>query len=56
MVADIKRRRLGWLEHVTRMDQTVVAKKIFGSKPEDEREVRRPRLRRSEDAENYLGK
>jgi hypothetical protein len=37
LVVDIKRKRLEWLGHVTRMDQRRVVKKIFDSKPEGRR-------------------
>jgi hypothetical protein len=49
-------RRSGWLELVIRMDETMVAKKIFRCKPEDGRKVGRSRLRWLEDAENDLQK
>jgi hypothetical protein len=32
IVADIKKKRLGWIGHVVRMDQGRTVKKIFGSR------------------------
>jgi hypothetical protein len=54
LVVDIKRKRLEWLGHVTRIYQRRVVKKIFDSKPEGRRKVDRPRLRWLDDVENYL--
>jgi hypothetical protein len=36
-VADIKKKRLEWIEHVERMDQGRAFEKIFESKPERSR-------------------
>jgi hypothetical protein len=54
LVADINRKQLKWLGHVTRMDQRRVVKKIFDSKPEGRRKVARPRLRWLDAVENDL--
>jgi hypothetical protein len=43
-VADIKKKRLEYIEHVERMDQGRAFEKIFESKPEESRS-RRPRFR-----------
>ena len=44
-VANIKKKRLAWIEHVVRMDQGRAVEKIFESKPEGSRRSRSPRLR-----------
>jgi hypothetical protein len=54
LVADINRKQLEWLGHVTRMDQRKVVKKIFESKPEGRRKVGRPRFRWLDDVKNDL--
>jgi hypothetical protein len=45
VVTDIKVRRLEWLGHVVRMEDTRLPKMVFNAKPEDKRGVGRPRLR-----------
>jgi hypothetical protein len=54
LVVDINRKQPEWLDHVTRIDQRRVVKKIFDSKPEGRRKVGRPRLRWLDDVENDL--
>ena len=44
-VADIKKKKLEWIEYVVRMDQGRAVEKIFESKPEGSRRSRRPSLR-----------
>jgi hypothetical protein len=55
-VTVIKIRRLEWLGHVIRMDETRSVKKIFEGKLEGRRGRGRTRLTRINDAENVLGK
>jgi len=43
-----------WLGHAIETDQTVMAKKIFGSTPESRRKFERPRLRCVEDLKNDI--
>jgi hypothetical protein len=45
IVAEIKLRRLEWLEHVIRMEDTRIPKMIVNAKPEGRRGVGRPKLR-----------
>ena len=52
----IKIRRLEWLGHVVRMNETRSVKKIFEGKLEGRRGRGRPRLRWINDAEDYLRK
>jgi hypothetical protein len=51
IVTEIKVRRLEWLEHVVRMEDTHPSKMVFNAKPEGRREVERPRLRWLDDVE-----
>jgi hypothetical protein len=51
IVAEIKVRRLEWLGHVVRMEDTRLPKMVFNAKPEGRRGVRRPRLRWLDDVE-----
>jgi len=52
----IKFRRLEWLGHVVRMNETRSVKKIFEGKLEGRRGRGRPRLRRINDVEDELRK
>ena len=52
----IKIRRLEWLRHVIRMNETRSVKKIFGGKFEGRRGKGRPRLRWINDGEDDLRK
>jgi hypothetical protein len=45
IISVIKLRRLEWLGHVTRMNETRVARKILDDKPGGKRRRRRHRLR-----------
>jgi transcription termination factor 2 len=45
IVTEIKVRRLEWLGHVIRMEDTRLPKIVFNGKPEGRRGVGRPRLR-----------
>ena len=54
IVADIKAHRLRWLEHVERMGQHGVLKKVLNVKPEGSRSVGRPRQRWLDSVENDL--
>jgi hypothetical protein len=54
LVADIERKQLEWLGHVTRIDQRKIVKKMFESTSEGRRKVGRPRLRWLDDVENDL--
>lgn len=45
IVAEIKARRLEWLGHIIRMDDSRIPKKILNSKPEGKRNVGRQKLR-----------
>jgi hypothetical protein len=40
-----KKERLGWTEHLVRMDHGGIVKKIFEKKPERRRRMGRPRLK-----------
>jgi hypothetical protein len=51
IVTEIKVRRLEWLGHVVRMEDTRLPKMVFNSKPEGRRGVGRPRLRWLDDVE-----
>jgi hypothetical protein len=51
IVAEIKVRRVEWLGHVVRMEDTRLPKMVFNAKPEGRRGVRRPRLRWLDDVE-----
>jgi hypothetical protein len=42
MVADIKNDKLGWIEHVERMDHGRIINKVFESKLEGSRRSGRP--------------
>jgi hypothetical protein len=48
----MKMRRLGWLGHVIKVDETKVAEKTSESKTESRRKARKPRLKWLEDVEN----
>jgi hypothetical protein len=54
IVTEIKVRRLEWLGHIIRMDGFRIAKKVFVSKPESRRDIRRPKLRWLDDAEDDI--
>jgi len=56
IVAVIKIRRLEWLGHVNRMNETRSVKKIFEGKLEGRRGRGRPRLRWINGVEDYLRK
>ena len=56
IVTVINIRRLEWLGHVIRMNETRAVKKIFKGKLEGRRGRRRPRLRWINDAEDDLRK
>ena len=56
MFVVIKFRRLEWLGHVVRMNETRSVKKIFEGKLEGRRGRGRPRLRRINDVEDELRK
>jgi hypothetical protein len=45
IVTEIKVRRLEWLRHVVRMEDTCLPKMVSNAKPEGRRRVGRPRLR-----------
>jgi transcription termination factor 2 len=51
IVTEIKVRRLEWLGHVIRMEDTRLPKMVFSPKPEGRRGVGRPRLRWLDDIE-----
>ena len=56
IVSIIKIRRLEWLGHVVRMNETMSVKKIFEGKLEGRRRRGRPRLRWINDVEDDLRK
>jgi hypothetical protein len=45
IMTEIKVRRLVWLGHVIRTENTRLPKMVFNAKPEGRRKVGRPRLR-----------
>jgi hypothetical protein len=51
IVTEIKVRRLEWLGHVVRMEDTRIPKMVFNAKPKSRRGVGRPRLRWLNDVE-----
>jgi hypothetical protein len=51
IMTEIKVKRLEWLGHVVRMEDTRLPKMVFKTKPEGRRGVRRPRLRWLDDVE-----
>jgi hypothetical protein len=51
IVTEIKVRRLEWLRHVVRMEDTCLPKMVFNAIPEGRRGVGRPRLRWLDDFE-----
>jgi hypothetical protein len=58
IVTEIKVRRLEWLGHVVRTEDTSLPKMVFNAKPDGRRGVARPRLRWLNDVEadiNALG-
>jgi hypothetical protein len=54
LVVHITWRGLEWLEHMIRMDEIRVAKKIFESKPEGRRKVERCSIKDLKNGENNL--
>jgi hypothetical protein len=56
IVTEIKVRRLEWLGHVIRMEDTRLPKMVLNAKPEGRREVERPRLRWLDDVEADIKK
>jgi hypothetical protein len=54
IVTEIKVRRLEWLGHVVRMEDTRLPKTVFDAKREGRRGVGRPRLRWLDDAETDI--
>jgi hypothetical protein len=50
-VTEIEVRRLEWLGHVVRMEDTCLLNIVFNAKPEGRRGVGRPRLRWLDDVE-----
>jgi hypothetical protein len=57
-VTDIKVRRLEWMRHVVRIEDTRLPKMVFNAKPEGRRGIGRPRLRWLDNVEadiNALG-
>jgi hypothetical protein len=56
IVTEIKVRRLEWLGHVVRMQDTRLPKMVLNAKPEGRREVGRPRLRWVDDVEADIKK
>jgi hypothetical protein len=51
ILTEIKVRRLEWLGHVIRMEDTCLPKVVFNAKPEGRHGVGRPRLRWLDDVE-----
>jgi hypothetical protein len=51
IVKGIKVRRLEWLGHVIRMEDTCITKLVFNAKPEGRHGVESPRLRWLDDVE-----
>jgi transcription termination factor 2 len=51
IVTEIKVRRLEWLGHVVRMEDTRLPKMVFNGKPDGRRGFGRPRLRWLDDVE-----
>jgi hypothetical protein len=51
ILTEVKIRRLEWLGHVIRMEDTSMPKMIFNTKPEGRRGVGRPKLRWLDDVE-----
>jgi hypothetical protein len=51
IVIEIKIRRLEWLGHIIRMEDTRIPKMILNTNPEDRRGVGRPKLRWLDDVE-----
>lgn len=54
IVTEIKVRRLEWLKHVIRMEDTGIPEMLLSSKPEGRRGVGRPKLRWLGDAEAVM--
>jgi hypothetical protein len=54
IVTEIKARRLEWLGHVVRTEDTRLPKMVFNAKPEGRRVVGRPRLRWLDDVEGDI--
>jgi hypothetical protein len=48
IIGFIKVKRLEWAGHIIRASENRTIKKIFNTKPEENRKVGRPRLRREE--------
>ena len=45
IIAEIKSKRISWLGHVIRMEESRIDKKLFNGKPGGRRKTGRPRLR-----------
>jgi hypothetical protein len=56
LVAEIKEARLRWLDHVERMSEDRVIKKLYMNKPVERRSVGRPKIRWLDDVEEDLRK
>jgi ribosomal 50S subunit-associated protein YjgA (DUF615 family) len=54
IVADLRRRRLQWLGHMIRMDDSKLIKRVLDGKPGGRRTIGRPRLRWLEEVEKDL--
>jgi hypothetical protein len=54
IVTEIKFRRLEWLEHVIRVEETCLPEMVFNAEPEGRHGVCRPRLRWLDDVESDI--